>query len=92
MANNVFPQSQSNSLELMLPLTVITDDGRLLIFILNVSHCLFSLITLFIIYSLQRTSHLCIPRRGIARPQSQFPHHVSVSDFYIPRIGPHIFL
>jgi hypothetical protein len=24
--------------------------------------------------SLQRKSHLCIPRKGIARPQSQFPH------------------
>ncbi len=41
--------------------------------------------------ALQRKSHLCIPRKGIARPQYQFPH-VSVSDRYIPRIGPHIFL
>ncbi len=29
-----------------------------------------------------------IPRKGIARPQSQFPHaHVSVIDLYIPNIG-----
>jgi hypothetical protein len=33
---------------------------------------------------------LCILRKGIALPQFQFPH-VSVSDLYIPRIGPHIF-
>ncbi len=25
-------------------------------------------------FPLQRKSHLCIPRKGIARPQSQFPH------------------
>ncbi len=34
---------------------------------------------LALIIMLQRKSHLCIPRKGIARPQSQFPH-------------PHIFL
>jgi hypothetical protein len=28
-----------------------------------------------------------IPRKGIARPHSQFPHSLSVSDLYIPRIG-----
>jgi hypothetical protein len=28
-----------------------------------------------------------IPRKGTARPQSQFLHHVSVSDLYIHRIG-----
>ncbi len=28
-----------------------------------------------------------IPRKGIAWPQSQFQHHVSVSDLYIPMIG-----
>jgi hypothetical protein len=39
--------------------------------------------------TLQQRSHLCIPRKGIARPQSQFPHSVSVDDLYIPRIGPH---
>jgi len=42
--------------------------------------------------TLQRKFHLCILRKGIALPQSQFPHHLSVSDLYIPRIGPHIFL
>ncbi len=44
--------------------------------------------------TLQRKSHLCVPWKGTTRPQSQFPHHihVSVSDLYIPRIGPHIFL
>ncbi len=36
-------------------------------------------------YALQRKSRLCIPFLGIARPQS-------VSDLYIPRIGPHIWL
>jgi hypothetical protein len=43
--------------------------------------------------ALQRKSYLCIPRKILARPQSQFPHlvYVSVNDFYIPRIGPHIF-
>jgi hypothetical protein len=29
---------------------------------------------LYIYTALQRKSHLCIPRKGIARPQSQFPH------------------
>jgi hypothetical protein len=33
-----------------------------------------------------------IPRKGIARPQSQFHIHVSVSDLYIPVIGPPILL
>ncbi len=36
----------------------------------------------------QRKSHLCIPRKGITRPQSRFPH----SCFHIPMIGPPIFL
>jgi hypothetical protein len=27
-----------------------------------------------VLASLQRKSHLCIPRKGITRPQSQFPH------------------
>ncbi len=40
--------------------------------------------------ALQRKSYLWIPFLGIARPQSQFHIHVSVSAFYIPRIGPHI--
>ncbi len=35
-------------------------------------------------------SNLFITGKGIAWPQSQFLHSVSVSDFYIPRIG-HIF-
>jgi hypothetical protein len=42
--------------------------------------------------ALQGKSHLCTPFLGIARPQSQFPLHVSVSDLYIPRISPHISL
>ncbi len=25
-------------------------------------------------FALQRKFHLCIPKKGIARPQSQFPH------------------
>jgi hypothetical protein len=36
---------------------------------------------LAILCTLQGKSHLCIPFLGIARPQSQFPIHVSVSDF-----------
>jgi hypothetical protein len=44
------------------------------------------------INTLQRKSHLCIPRKGKVRPQSQFRIHVYVSDLYIPMIGPHIFL
>ncbi len=41
-----------------------------------------------------RKSHLCILRKGIARPHYQFPHScvfVSLSDLHNPRIGPHIF-
>jgi hypothetical protein len=35
--------------------------------------------------ALQRRSHLCIPRKGIAWPQSQFPHiHVSVTIYIFP--------
>jgi hypothetical protein len=42
---------------------------------------------------LQWKSHICIPFLGIDRPQSQFPHScVSVSDLYISRICPHIWL
>jgi hypothetical protein len=26
------------------------------------------------VHTLQQESHLCIPRKGIAGPQSQFPH------------------
>jgi hypothetical protein len=39
--------------------------------------------------------YLCIPRKRTARPQSHIPHfhiHASVSDLYIPMIGPPIFL
>ncbi len=44
-------------------------------------------------HTLQRKSHLCIPRKGIARPQFQFPHScVRERDLYFPRIGPHIYL
>jgi hypothetical protein len=43
--------------------------------------------------AVQQKSHLYIPRKGIALPQSQFPDScVAVSDLYIPRIGPHISL
>jgi hypothetical protein len=42
--------------------------------------------------TLQRKIHLCNPFLGIARPQSQYPHPVSVSNLYIPRIGQHISL
>ncbi len=42
--------------------------------------------------ALQRKSHLCIPRKGIAPVLSpNFHIHASVRDLYIPRIGPHIF-
>jgi hypothetical protein len=43
----------------------------------------------YIVPPLQRISHLYIPIKGIARPNSHI--HVSVSGLYIPRIGPHIF-
>jgi hypothetical protein len=43
--------------------------------------------------TLQRKSHLCTPRKWIARPQSRFPHScVCERLIFIPRIGPHIFL
>jgi hypothetical protein len=43
--------------------------------------------------TLQRKFHLCIPFLGIEQSQSQFHiHHVSVSDLYISRIGPHVLL
>ncbi len=35
-------------------------------------------------------SHFCVPFLEIARSQSQFHIHVSVSDLNVPRIGPHI--
>jgi hypothetical protein len=40
--------------------------------------------------ALQGKFHLCICFLGIALSQSQFHIHVSVSDLYIPSIGPHI--
>jgi hypothetical protein len=45
---------------------------------------------LYLLTTLQRQFHLYIPFLGIARPQPNFRIHVSVSDSYIPRIGPHI--
>ncbi len=34
-----------------------------------------ALVPQYIVHStLQRKSHFCVPRKGIARPQSQFPH------------------
>jgi hypothetical protein len=39
--------------------------------------------------TLQRKSDLCAPRKETARPLFQI--HVSVSDLYIPTIGPPIF-
>jgi hypothetical protein len=33
-----------------------------------------------------------MPRKGIARPQFQFPHEFVCERFTIPRIGSHIFL
>ncbi len=40
---------------------------------------------------LQRKSHLCFPRKGIARPQSQFPHSCVCERFYIFPGSVHIF-
>jgi hypothetical protein len=42
--------------------------------------------------TLHRKSHLCIPRKEIARLQSQFLHSCVCEQFIIPRIDPHIFL
>ncbi len=41
---------------------------------------------------LQTRSDLCIPRNETARPCSQLPHHVSVSDLYVLFTGPPILL
>ncbi len=38
-------------------------------------------------YTLQRNTHLCIPRKGIAWPQSQFPHSCVCERFMYSRIG-----
>jgi hypothetical protein len=46
-----------------------------------------------LVNALQRKSDLGTPGKETARPQSQFFHIlVSVSDLYIPTIGPAIFL
>jgi hypothetical protein len=43
--------------------------------------------------TLQRKTDLCIPQKETARPLSpDFHIHVSVSDLFIPMIGPPIFL
>ncbi len=44
--------------------------------------------------TLQRTFDLCIPRKGIALPQAQFPHSGTCEQFTvnIPTISPPIFL
>jgi hypothetical protein len=39
---------------------------------------------------MQRKSHLCIPFWELRGLSPNFHIHVSVSDLYIPRIGPHI--
>ncbi len=41
-------------------------------------------------YTLQRKSHLCVPRKGLARPQSQFPHSCVCERFIFPGLI-HIF-
>ncbi len=45
-----------------------------------------------LVNTLQRKSHLCIPFRELRGLTPNFHIHVSVSDLYIPRIGPHISL
>ncbi len=43
--------------------------------------------------SMKKKSQLCIPRKGIAWSQSQFPQSCACERcVYIPRISPHIFL
>ncbi len=41
---------------------------------------------------LYQKSNLWIPRKGIVQPQPNSCIHVSLSDLYIPRIGPHTYL
>ena len=41
--------------------------------------------------ALQRKSHLCIPRKGSARPQSQFSHSCAFEQFIYSRDWVHIF-
>ncbi len=64
----------------------------LFLFLLLLLHWLMVMRKSFLRSTLQRKSHLCIPRKGIAWPQSLFHIHVSVRDLYIPKIGPHISL
>jgi hypothetical protein len=45
-----------------------------------------------VIYALQGKSHLCILFEELRGLSPHFHSHVSVSDSYIPRIGPHISL
>jgi hypothetical protein len=40
--------------------------------------------------TVQRQFRLCIPFLGLRGLSPNFQIHVSVSDLYIPRIGPHI--
>jgi hypothetical protein len=42
--------------------------------------------------ALQRKCHLCISRKGIACPQSQFPHSCVCERFIYSQGDPHIFL
>ncbi len=44
------------------------------------------------LFTLQPKSHLWIPEKELRGLSSNFHIYVSVSDLYIPRIGPHIFL
>jgi hypothetical protein len=44
------------------------------------------------LHSLQRKSHLWVPRRELRGLSPNSYIHVSVSDLYIPRICPHIWL
>ncbi len=48
-----------------------------------------ALLSILFLYALWRNTYLCIPINETARPRSQFLHPctVSVSDFFIPKIG-----
>jgi hypothetical protein len=53
----------------------------------------FSLLISCFLHALQRNFDLFIPRKGTARPQSQFPHSCVCERFiYTPTIGTPIFL
>jgi hypothetical protein len=65
-------QNTLNSLEPVLEQAVLIS-----LTLLEHPHHLFKLLVLMPLsttQTLQRKSHLCIPRKGIVRPQSQFPH------------------